>query len=156
MDEAAFASRVNQAFHAVYHRGATRVADPRDLPSAETLSLLSHLAQAGPLTLSEMALHLHRSPSTLSPKVSALVSRGWLARQNDDSDGRSVQIWLSPRGREALAQATQVLDAGALTEAARRLSPSRRAEIVAALGELHRALVAGDEGRPDSDGSERR
>ena len=140
MDEAAFATRVNDAFRAIYERGARRVADARERPSPETVALLLHLAQAGPLTLTELAQHLARAPSTLSAKAAALEAQGLLARQPDEADGRRALIWLSPAGRAALDEALQPLDATRLVSAAARLSAGQRDTVVQALATLHAAL----------------
>lgn len=149
MDEATFAERTNAWFRAIYARGARRVADARERPSPETLSLLMHLAQAGPLTLTELAAHVARAPSTLSAKVSTLEAQGLLARQPDEGDGRKAMLWLSPAGRAALDEALQVLDAGRLAAAAARLSARERDTVVQALATLHGALHDGPRGAPD-------
>lgn len=140
MDEARFAAGVNDAFRAIYERGARRVADARERPSPETMALLLHLAQAGPLTLTELAQHLARAPSTLSAKAAALEAQGLLARQADESDGRKALLWLSPAGRAALDEALQPLDAARLAAAAARLSAAERTSVVQALATLHAAL----------------
>jgi DNA-binding MarR family transcriptional regulator len=104
------------------------------------VALLLHLAQAGPLTLTELAQHLARAPSTLSAKVAALEAQGLLARQPDAADGRKALLWLSPAGRAALDDARQPLDAARLQAAAVRLSDDQRASVVQALALLHGAL----------------
>lgn len=140
MDEATFAADTNRWFREIYTHGARRVADARERLSPETASLLLHLAQAGPLTPTELAQHLARAPSTLSAKLAALQAQGLLARQADEHDGRRTQVWLSPAGRDALAESLQVLDAGRLADAAARLSAAERHAVVQALATLHRAL----------------
>ncbi len=140
MDEAPFAEQTNAWFRAIYERGARRVADARERLAPETVSLLLHLAQAGPLTLTELAGHVSRAASTTSAKVAALEAEGLLARQPDLADGRKALIWLSPAGRAALDEARQVLDAEHLVLAARRLSAGQRADVVQALATLHAAL----------------
>lgn len=141
MDPAAFAERTNAWFRAIYTLGARRVDDARERLSSETVSLLLHLAQAGPLTLTELAAHLARAASTTSAKVAALEAQGLLARQPDEADGRKALIWLSPAGRAALDEAMQVLDAQHLAQAASRLAPDQRATVVQALATLHDALA---------------
>ena len=141
MDEMTFAAEVNAAYRAVYLLGARRVADARERPSSEALVLLQHLAQSGPLTLSEMQQHLQRALSTLSVKVAALETQGLLTRQPDLNDARRALVWLTPKGREVLEDALQVLDRDRLEDAARRLSPPQRANIACALQDLHAALA---------------
>ena len=144
MDDATFAARANDLFRDVYRRGARRIPDARERTSPETTALLLHLAQAGPLTLTEMAAHMARAPSTLSAKVAALEERGLLARRPDAQDGRRILVWLSDAGRAALDDALQVLDDRRLRAAAARLNPARRAAVIAALDDLHRALASDD------------
>ena len=151
MDETLFAAEVNEAYRAVYLLGARRVADPRLLPSPEAVDLLWHLAQSGPLTLSEMSRHLRRAPSTLSVKVAALETQGLLAHQQDSNDARRALVWLTEKGREALDEAMHVLDHARLSEAARRLSATQRARIAGALRELHEALALPPSPEPRGD-----
>lgn len=141
MHEMMFAAEVNGIYQALYQLAARRVADLREGPSVETLALLTHLAQSGPLTLSEMSAHLQRALSTLSAKVAALQEQDLLARQGDPRDARRTLIWLSPAGRETVERAAQVLDAQRLAAAGRRLSVSQREGIVHALEELRRVLA---------------
>jgi len=136
-----FAAQVNVAYQALYHLAARRVADLRELPSVETLALLTHLAQSGPLTLSEMSTHLQRALSTLSVKVAALEEQGLLARQTDPADARRSLIWLSPHGRETVESARQVLCPERLAAAGRHLPASQRERIVQALEELRLVLT---------------
>ncbi len=136
MDAHDFAQQFNQLYGALYRMAAKRVVDARELMSPETAALLMHLAQTGPLTLSEMALHFDRALSTLSVKVAALEADGLLARQADAGDARKALIWLSPSGRQTLEQALEVLDAQHLTMAAEQLSLAQRQELLAALQAL--------------------
>lgn len=140
MDEAAFAAGANHWFREIYAHGARRVADARERLSPETAALLLHLAQAGPLSPTELAQHLARAPSTLSAKLAALEAQGLLARQADEHDGRRARVWLSPAGRAALDDSLQVLDTDRLAAAAARLSAAERGTVVQALATLHRAL----------------
>ena len=151
MDETLFAAEVNEAYRAVYLLGARRVADSRMLPSPEAVGLLWHLAQSGPLTLSEMSRHLQRAPSTLSVKVASLETQGLLTRQQDSDDARRALVWLTPKGREALDEAMHVLDHTRLREAGRRLSATQRSRIAGALRELHEALALHRSPEPEGD-----
>jgi DNA-binding MarR family transcriptional regulator len=140
MESPQFADEFGRLYREVYRVAARRIGDGRDQLSAETTALLSHLAQAGPMSLSEMAQHFDRALSTLSAKVAALEADGLLARQRDDDDGRRATIWLSPRGREVLADALDVLDRQRLSSAAERLSPDQRGQLLDGLRALAAAL----------------
>ncbi len=130
MDAQDFANQFNQLYRELYRRAAKRVVDVRAQMSPETSALLMHLAQAGPMTLSEMAQHFGRALSTLSVKVAALEADGLLARQPDAGDGRKALIWLSPQGRQSLSQALEVLDTQRLGMAAEQLDQLQRAQLV--------------------------
>ena len=129
MDEQAFAREFVGLYRELYRVAVRRVDDGRERLSAETTALLLHLAQAGPMSLSDMARHFGRAMSTLSAKVTALEAQGWLARHQDEGDGRRAEIWLSAAGRTALDDALEVLDTSRLARAAawsRYIQRSRR------------------------------
>lgn len=140
MESPQFADAFGHLYREVYRVAVRRIGDGREALSAETTALLSHLAQAGPMSLSEMAQHFDRALSTLSAKVAALEADGLLARQRDDDDGRRATIWLSPRGRQVLAEALEVLDRQRLSAAAQRLSDEQRQQLIDALHALAAAL----------------
>lgn len=142
MDTDQFAAEFGQLYRQLYHLAVRRIADAREQLSAETTALLLHLAQAGPLGLSDMARHFDRALSTLSAKVAALEAEGLLARQRDDGDARRALIWLSPLGRQKLDLALQVLDVQRLSQAAAAISDERRGQLLAGLRELATALAS--------------
>jgi DNA-binding MarR family transcriptional regulator len=136
MEPDEFAAAFEDAFRSTYLGAVRRIDDGREKLAAETTSLLGHLAQAGPLTIGEIAEHLGRAPSTVSVKVAQLEDRGLLARQDDDGDGRRRFVWLTPLGRDALAEAHQVLDHDAIIRAATTLDPDERAQLARLLDRL--------------------
>jgi DNA-binding MarR family transcriptional regulator len=140
MEPDEFAAGFGQLYQQVYRLAARRIADSREQLSTETTALLLHLAQSGPLSLSEMARHFDRALSTLSVKIAALEAEGLLARQRDDGDARRALVWLSPQGRAVLDQALQVLDAQRLGRAAEELPAERRRQLLDGLRELVAAL----------------
>lgn len=144
MDAQLFAQAFGDLYRELYGRAVRRIDDAREAPSAETVALLLHLSQAGPLTLSELARHLDRALSTLSAKVAALEADGLLARQRDDADARRALIWLSPAGRAALTRAQEVLDLQRLAAAAAQLDGPRRRQIIDGLQALVAALPPPD------------
>lgn len=142
MDEQDFAREFGALYRELYRVAVRRIDDGRDKVSAETTAVLLHLAQAGPMTLSEMAQHFGRAMSTLSAKVAALEAQGWLARQPDPTDARRAEIWLSPAGRAVLDEALQVLDTSRLAHAAARLDEARRDALLQGMRELIAAVPA--------------
>jgi len=140
MDEDQFAREFAQLYRELYRLAVRRVHDGREQLSAETVALLLHLAQAGPSTLSELTRHFSRAMSTLSAKVAHLETQGLLARQADVEDARCTLIWLSPAGRQALLQALEVLDTGALAAAAAAMDVPQRAQLLEGMSALVSAL----------------
>lgn len=140
MESQRFAQAFGHSYRELYRVAVRHVEDGRDRPSPETTALLMHLAQAGPMTLSEMGQHFDRALSTLSVKVAALEADGLLTRQRDDGDGRRALIWLSPVGRAALTEALEVLDTGRLAVAAEHLSAAQRGHLIDGLQALIAAL----------------
>lgn len=149
MDTQAFARQFGQLYRELYQRAVRRIDDPRDALSAETTALLLHLAQGGPMTLSELSRHFDRALSTLSAKVSALEDQGLLARQRDEADARRALIWLSPAGREQLLQALEVLDTALLASAAASMPAQQRSALLAGLQSLIAALPHHHQGSRD-------
>lgn len=144
MESPQFADEFGRLYREVYRMAVRRIDDGRDTLSPETTALLSHVAQAGPLSLTEMSLHFGRALSTLSAKVATLEADGLLARQRDGDDARRATIWLSPHGRQMLAEALDVLDRERLGAAAERLSAEQRGQLIAGLHALTAALSPQD------------
>lgn len=158
MDEQDFAREFGSLYRELYRVAVRRIDDSRDKVSAETTALLLHLAQTGPMTLSEMAQHFGRAMSTLSVKVAALEAQGWLSRQPDPTDARRAEIWLSPVGRAVLDEAVDVLDTPRLAVAAETLDAVQRAallqslrQLIAAVPSPHAAAVAPPVSSPPED-----
>lgn len=137
-------TRFQALYRGVYVRAVRRLDDPRHRLPPETVALLGHLAQAGPLTLTEMTHHLGRAPATLSAKVDSLQAQGLLDRQRDLDDGRRSLVWLTPSGRAALDQAQQVLAPERLRTALAALDDDARAALLTGLDALVRALDTTD------------
>lgn len=140
MDSQAFADRFAQAHQDVYLHAVRRVRDKREQLTRETAAFLLHLAEAGPMTLTEMSRHLDRAPSTLSEMVDHLAAKDLIRREPDPQDGRRALIWLTAHGREVQAREMYALDRDHLARAAAQLSPERRALLAEALGDLINAL----------------
>lgn len=122
-------SRVLAAYPRIYFACHTRhVRDPgtgREL-SAHQASILSHLDDVDPATVTELAEHMGVTVSTMSLAVKRLVRQGYVTRSADPSDGRVVQLRLTASGVRVKESQT-VLD------------PARVALVVGRLGEGDRA-----------------
>ena len=140
MDAQAFAERFAQAHQDIYLHAVRRVRDKREQLTRETAAFLLHLAEAGPMTLTELSRHLDRAPSTLSEMVDHLEAKDLIRREPDPDDRRRALIWLTAHGREVQAREMYALDRDHLRRAADRLAPDRRALLADALGDLITAL----------------
>ena len=136
MDASTFADRFAQAHQDVYLHAVRRVRDKREQLTRETAAFLLHLAEAGPMTLTELSRHLDRAPSTLSEMVDHLAAKDLIRREPDPDDGRRALIWLTAHGREVQAREMYALDRDHLRRAAAQLPPDRRAVLAEALGDL--------------------
>jgi DNA-binding MarR family transcriptional regulator len=90
--------------------------------------------------MSALAAYLGLDRSTMSGLVERAEKRGLLARAPDPSDGRAVEVFLTPVGTE-LADALYILIEQSLSPATGRLSPAERHRLATL---LHR--MAGPEG----------
>ena len=136
MDAAIFADRFAQAHQDVYLHAVRRVRDKRERLTRETAAFLLHLAEAGPMTLTELSRHLDRAPSTLSEMVDHLAEKDLIRREPDPEDRRRALIWLTAHGREVQAREMYALDRDHLRRAAEQLTPDRRALLSDLLLEL--------------------
>jgi len=87
------------------------------IPVSEAHALAA-LAGDVPLTQQELGRQLRLEKSTVSRLVGQLHERGWVARGEDERDGRVVRLALTKQGRQAadeLAAARSAKFAGVLT-----------------------------------------
>jgi DNA-binding MarR family transcriptional regulator len=82
-------------------------------------AVYSLMLEAGPRTPTELAAMLGVPPSTLSTYLAAMLARGDARRIPNPTDGRSVRVVLTDRGRAvvrrvnpAFTKAQQLLEAG--------------------------------------------
>jgi DNA-binding MarR family transcriptional regulator len=64
------------------------------------------LASRGPLTLTEFARYLMKTPATASRTVDRLVARGLVTRHSSSDDRRQVELQLSQEGAELVHSVT--------------------------------------------------
>ncbi len=125
--------------YAEAYRHLHRRRDPRQRrPSGETLALLQHLRDTGPLTVTEAARHFDRSQSAMSERIERLLRRGLLDRVRDERDRRRHFIWLTAAAEELLRDERDVLSRKLLLRAARRMGSADRAALLRGM----RALIA--------------
>lgn len=100
------------------------------------LTLLGILVEHGRCTMQELAEHLAVAPSTATAMVKRLLAQGYIERNHDEMDWRTVWV----KATEAGCRAVAVFEYARLTTLQRRLeclSDAERASIIAALPALH-------------------
>jgi DNA-binding MarR family transcriptional regulator len=133
------ASEVGRLYPAVYQMlHVSHQAIPGTDVTPRMLGVLHHLAEAGPLTLGELVLHLHLSKAATTELVDRLETRGLVARMHDERDRRRVFIWLTDVGRERASAHPRVLEDELLAQSLARMTPEERAALLTGL----RALLA--------------
>ena len=130
-------SDVYQHFYRRHTPGTYRI-------SPESLAILMHLNQSGPLTVQEAAEHFSRSQSAMSELLLRLEKRGLLQRIADERDRRRHLVWLTPDGMSLMSAEQEVLSVPLLTAALERISDSQKDALFDGL----RALI--DAARPKS------
>lgn len=106
--------RLLEAYPRIYFACHTRhVRDPGTGHglSAHQASLLSHLDEVDPTTVSELAEHMGVTLSTMSLAVKRLVRNGYVERSPSPDDGRVVHLRLTDNGAR-VRSAQSVLDPG--------------------------------------------
>jgi DNA-binding MarR family transcriptional regulator len=111
--------------------------------SPARLSALSVIVYAGPLTMTELARTERVSPSTMTSTVTGLESKALVARRRDPaSDGRTVEVVATAKGRRLLATARR-RRLGQLERELERLNAGDRAALERAITALERLLARG-------------
>jgi DNA-binding MarR family transcriptional regulator len=123
---------------------------PRSGMAGPSRAVLQHLVLAGPLTVGEMAAHLHRTQSVVSDIVTHLERDGLLEREADPADRRRTLVWLTDGGRAALDRENRVLDLPLVATALDGMPPENLAILLDALRSLlaHARPPAPPEGTP--------
>jgi DNA-binding MarR family transcriptional regulator len=81
--------------------------EPMGLTHPQYLVMLA-LWQYAPLSVRRLSELLQLDPGTLSPLLKRLESIGYLRRERDRADERSLAITLTPEGRELRRRAEQI------------------------------------------------
>jgi DNA-binding MarR family transcriptional regulator len=110
--------------------------EPMGLTHPQYLVMLA-LWQQAPLSVRELSGLLQLDPGTLSPLLKRLEASGYLRRERDPADERSLAVTLTPAGKALRARAEQIPPAvvarlGMPIEELRRLHASLTQVIAAA------------------------
>lgn len=125
-------------------RAAARLAKVLELSLAELeislpqYRMLAFLAE-GEHGASTLAGNLDVSRPTVTALVDGLVSRGWVARAQDERDRRRVTHTLTPAGETALRHADRQIQQW-LDQVLAELEPEQAASVTAGLRYLGKAL----------------
>jgi DNA-binding MarR family transcriptional regulator len=136
------AERIQFCYPQVYHACHTRHERARSSESALSMrdsAILVHLDRAAPRSLTDLALHMGLSRSTLSEAVTKLEAFGYAQKAPaGGGDKRQIRIILTAKGVEAVRR-NSVLESRRLHAVLRRLPARERAQAVAGLETLARA-----------------
>ena len=143
MDAAQAARQFAELFPEIYRRFYRRIHHTEYQLTSESLAILQHLADSGPLTVTEAARHMERSQAAMSEQIQRLVDRGQLARIPDQRDRRRTLIWLTDTGHETLKHARAVLSEELLAVALRQLSEQDRDTLIESINTLLRTNARG-------------
>ncbi|BBH70177.1 hypothetical protein ACTI_68620 [Actinoplanes sp. OR16] len=113
----------------------TRIGAENDL-SLTQLRVLGILRDRR-LRVTELATYLGLDKSTMSGLIDRAERRGLLARERNPSDGRAVDVFITPAGLELASRLRAELER-ALTPAVDRLLPEQRTQLLSLLETLTR------------------
>ncbi|MBN2445214.1 MAG: MarR family transcriptional regulator [Phycisphaerae bacterium] len=136
MDTRQAASEFAALFPQVYRRFCRRTQVTNYRPTPEATAVLLHLAESGPLTVTEAARHMLRSQATMSEILARLIKRGLLSRVRDQRDRRRTLVWLTLAGERVLDESRQILSPQLLARAMRDLTPEQRRRLVRSIEAL--------------------
>lgn len=120
------------------HTRHVRDAITETVLSANQASILDHLDEHDPTTLTDLASHMGVTPSTMSIAVDRLVRQGYVTRIRDTEDKRRVRLRLTPAGTRIKSEKS-VLDPSRVGAVLARLGTAERAEALRGLALLAQA-----------------
>ena len=120
------------------HVRHVRDTEARRTLSAHQASILDHLDDVEPVSLTDLARHMGVTTSTMSLNVDRLEQQGYVARTRDPADGRRVGLRLTRAGTR-IKERDKVLDPELLRAMLARLSPAELKDAIRGLELLGRA-----------------
>lgn len=132
------------AYPRIYFACHTRhVRDPEtgDDVSAHQASILDHLDEVDPVSVTELAGHMGVTVATMSLAIDRLERRAYVRRGRDPADGRRVLVRATLSGIR-LREAKSVLDPVRVEQVLARLSSSNRETVLKSLQHLAQASDA--------------
>ena len=131
-----------------------------NLVSVLQVAMLGVLRRHGPMRLVDLSRHVNVPTSTLSELVDRLVDNGFVTREPNPEDRRSVVLAATARGAETL-DSVRCEGAAQVGRLLQQLDDQTVDNLLVGLRRLHAALAAAREAgrepgpRPDEEGRER-
>jgi MarR family transcriptional regulator, organic hydroperoxide resistance regulator len=122
------------------HRRHVRDTVTRQVLSSHQASILDHLDDVEPTSMTALALHMGVTASTMSLAIDRLQSRGYVVRERDRTDARKVQLRLTRHGVR-LKESQSVLDPAVVRSMLKRLTPGKREKALHGLALLAAAAT---------------
>lgn len=132
---------VRRIVHAL--RQSSRWAEKHVGLTGAQLFVLHKLAESPAVSVNQLAARTHTHQSSVSTVVRRLAERGFVRRARSGTDGRSVELSLTPRGQR-LVDGRPDMAQDRLIRGVESLSTARRRLLASTLGELAGALDAVD------------
>ena len=101
-DVSALQDRMMALVHAFGLHQPDRTPCGRPVPVSEAHTLAA-LAEQAPMSQQELGSRLRLEKSTVSRLVQQMETHGWVARGDDERDGRVVRLSLTEQGRQTAA-----------------------------------------------------
>lgn len=109
--------------------------------SAHQASILDHLDEVDPMSMTDLAGHMGVTVATMSLAIDRLERKRYVRRDRDTRDGRRVLLRLTAAGAR-LREAKSVLDPARVEQVLAQLSPADRDAALRGLALLARASDA--------------
>jgi DNA-binding MarR family transcriptional regulator len=131
------AREISRLYGQIWHRFTSpkQAVDGSGL-TARMLEVLRHLADTGPLTVGEQAVHLGIGRATATELIDRLEAKGLVARMRDQRDHRRVFVWLTEEGKRRIADLPDRQERDPFVAAVAALDMRTRRQIVNGLTKL--------------------
>ena len=129
------------AYPRIYFACHTRhVRDPQTggAVSAHQASILDHLDEIDPMSMTDLAAHMGVTVATMSLAIDRLQRKKYVRRDRDPRDRRRVRLRITPQGLR-VREAKSVLDPVRVEQVLGQLSPADREKALEGLDLLARA-----------------
>ena len=91
-------------------------------------------------TLNELARRMLLKPPSILPTIDLLEKRGYIARRNDPSDRRKINLILTAKGKGTIERVVSTRKLDPLSLAFKKMSAPRRKRLISLLTELSNGI----------------